>query len=139
MKGPNGEKTANFRGRCCWLSFLIVESFPFLQKFTISFELCFKTFSEKKPSKKSRKLWKLLRLLQKLLILLKLYCRKLVGCPTENSQVYTFSTNIFLTSVHVQLYPVTGKIYKKYIYIYIRLLGHSSVSSKLCNINLLGK
>ena len=44
-------------------------------------------------------------------------CRKLVSCPTENSQVYTFSTNIFLTSVHVQLYPVTGKIYKKnYIY-----------------------
>ena len=61
-------------------------------------------------------------------------CQKLVGCPTENSQVYTFSTNIFLTSVHVQLYPVTGKIYK----ICTRLLGHS-ISSKLCNINLLGK
>ena len=44
-------------------------------------------------------------------------CQKLVGCPTKNPQVYTFSTNIFLTSVHVQLYPVTGKIYKKnYMY-----------------------
>ena len=44
-------------------------------------------------------------------------CRKLVGCPTENSQVYMFSTNIFLTSVHVQLHPVTGKTYKiNYIY-----------------------
>ena len=33
------------------------------------------------------------------------------------TQVYTFSTNIFLTSVHVQLYPVIDKIYKKdYIY-----------------------
>ena len=43
--------------------------------------------------------------------------RKLAGCPTENSQVYTFSTNIFLTSVHVQPYPVTGKIYKEnYVY-----------------------
>ena len=40
-------------------------------------------------------------------------CRELVGCPTENSQVCTFSANIFLTSVQVQLYPVTGKIYKK--------------------------
>ena len=30
-------------------------------------------------------------------------CRKLVGYPTKNSQVYTFSTNIFLTPVHVQL------------------------------------
>ena len=44
-------------------------------------------------------------------------CRKLVGCPTENSQVYTFSTNIFLTSVQVQLYLITGKIYKKKLYI----------------------
>ena len=44
-------------------------------------------------------------------------CRKLVGCPTENSQVYTLSTSISLTSIHVQLYPVTGKIYKK-IYMY---------------------
>ena len=44
-------------------------------------------------------------------------CRKLIDCPTENSQVYTFSINIFLTPVHVQPYPVTGKIYKKnYIY-----------------------
>ena len=40
-------------------------------------------------------------------------CRKLVACATQNSQVYTFSTNVFLTSVHVQLYPITGKIYKK--------------------------
>ena len=46
-----------------------------------------------------------------------LSCRKLVDCPTENSQVYTFSTNIFLTSVHVQLYPVTGKTYKKNLYV----------------------
>ena len=53
------------------------------------------------------------------------------------TQIYTFSTNIFLTSIHVQLYPVTGKIYKKKT-IYTRLLGHS-VFSKLCNINLLGK
>ena len=46
-----------------------------------------------------------------------LSCRKLVACPTENSQVYAFSTNIFLTYVHVQLYPVTGKIKKKcYMY-----------------------
>ena len=44
-------------------------------------------------------------------------CRKLFACPTENSQVYTFSTNIFLMYVHVQLYPVTGEIYKKsYMY-----------------------
>ena len=45
-------------------------------------------------------------------------CRKLVGCPTEKSQVNTFSTNIFLTSVQVQLYPVTGKTYKNEIYMY---------------------
>ena len=63
-------------------------------------------------------------------------CRKLVGCPTENSQVYMFSTNIFLTSVHVQLYPSLVKFTKKTIC--TRLLGHS-ISSKLCNINLLGK
>ena len=44
-------------------------------------------------------------------------CWKLVGCPIENPQVYTFSTNIFLTSVHVQLYPVTGKTYKKNLYV----------------------
>ena len=33
----------------------------------------------------------------------------------------TLSTNISLTSIHVQLYPVTGKIYKKSIC--TRLLG----------------
>ena len=37
-------------------------------------------------------------------------CWKLVGCPTENSQVYTFSTNIFLTSIRAQLHR---KIYKR--------------------------
>ena len=44
-------------------------------------------------------------------------CSKLVDCPTEKSQVYMFSTNIFLTFVHVQLYPITGRIYKKKLYI----------------------
>ena len=46
-------------------------------------------------------------------------CQKPVGCPTENSQVYAFSTNISLTSVHVQLYPVAGKIYKNKNKLYI--------------------
>ena len=44
-------------------------------------------------------------------------CWKLVYCPTEKSQVYPFSTNNFLTSVHVKVYPVTGKIYNKKLYI----------------------
>ena len=47
-------------------------------------------------------------------------CWKLVDCPIEKSQVYPFSTNIFLTVIYVQLYPVTGKIYNKKLYI----LGH---------------
>ena len=49
-----------------------------------------------------------------------MHCWKLGDCPTEKSQVYPFSTNIFLTSVHAQLSPVTSKIYNKKLYI----LGH---------------
>ena len=45
-----------------------------------------------------------------------LLCQKLVGCPTGNSQVHAFSNDIFLPSVHVQLYPITGKICKIKLY-----------------------
>ena len=45
--------------QCCWLSFMLVESFsflqkfkiPFLQKFKIPFEIRFMTFSQKKMPK----------------------------------------------------------------------------------------
>ena len=43
---------------------MIIASFPFLQEFTILFELRFKTFSQNKISKKSRKSRKLIWLLQ---------------------------------------------------------------------------
>ena len=59
-------------------------------------------------------------------------CRKLVGCPTENSQVHRFSAKIFLRSVHVQHYPVTDKFTKKhYIYQLASLLNFFQNRTKL--------
>ena len=65
------EKKLNFQIKlqCCWLSFILVESFCFLQEFNILYELRFTIFSQKKiPRNKKKSLW----LLQKLVTLFNL-------------------------------------------------------------------
>ena len=57
-------------------------------------------------------------------------CWKLVDFSTGKSQVYPFSTNIFLKSVHALLSTLELVRFTKKI-VYTKSVGHS-ISSKLC-------